>query len=292
MKKGILILVILLLILSVIGNVYYFSKAKESTTALHTQKEELSILNHQKDSLIMALSGLQEELEIVWSENNLGIEKIGELETIQISQQNRINVLLRKLATVKNTTEIKSLKDQIALLSQEKEILAKNELSNGEKLIKLKRLNKELGETNETLKEDNTTVSNTLAKAQKPNFNELLISPIRIRKDKEELALKAKHVSFLRMKLKMFKNPITDKSILIPLKVRIISPDGAVLTKDTKTITDKNKISTINEIVSFTGQEKRIKWEYTHHADLEKGVYKYELVADGELVQVGSFNLN
>ena len=149
MKKGILILVILLLILSVIGNVYYFSKAKESTTALHTQKEELSILNHQKDSLIMALSGLQEELEIVWSENNLGIEKIGELETIQISQQNRINVLLRKLATVKNTTEIKSLKDQIALLSQEKEILAKNELSNGEKLIKLKRLNKELGETNE-----------------------------------------------------------------------------------------------------------------------------------------------
>ena len=292
MKRGILIILLLLLIASVIGNAYFFSKAEDSASQLNSQKAELTELNQQKDSLLEVLSGLQEELQVVWSENNLGTEKIGELETIQESQQSRINSLLRRLATAKNTAEVKSLKAQIALLQQEKELLAKNELSSSEKIVKLKKLNKELGESNSLLKKDNTEVNKTLAKAQKPNFNELLITPIRIRKDKEELALKAKHVSFLRMKLKMFENPVTNKSIFIPIKVRIISPDGAILTKDTKTITDKNKISTIHEDVGFTGQEKLFTWEYTHNSDFTKGVYKYELIADGELLQVGSFNLN
>ena len=291
MKKGTLILLLLLLLVSILGNVYYFSKAKKCNTEFENQKETIGNLNEQKDSLLQVLSGLQEELQIVWSENNLGVERIDELEIIQVSQQKRINGLLRKLAAAKNTEDIESLQLQIAQLSQEKEILAKSELSNGEKIVALKKLNEDLGDTNNSLVQDNTGKNKTLAKAQKPNFNELLISPIRIRKDREELALKAKHVSFLRIKLKMFKNPITNKSILMPLKVRIISPDGAVLTKDTKKITDKNEISTILETVNFRGQEKLMKWDYLHNSELEKGVYKYELIADGELIQVGSFNL-
>ena len=291
MKKGTLILLLLLLLISILGNVYYFSKTKECNTAFENQKETIGNLNEQKDSLLQVLSGLQEELEIVWSENNLGVERIGELELVQVSQQKRINGLLRKLAAAKNIEDVESLQLQIAQLSQEKEILAKSDLSNGEKIVALKKLNEDLDDTNNSLKQDNTEKSKVLAKAQKPNFNELLISPIRIRKDREELALKAKHVSFLRIKLKMFKNPITNKSILMPLKVRIISPDGAVLTKDTKRITDKNEISTILETVNFRGQEKLMKWDYLHNSDLEKGIYKYELIADGELIQVGSFNL-
>jgi peptidoglycan hydrolase CwlO-like protein len=291
MKKGTLILLLLLLLISILGNVYYFSKAKKCNTAFENQKEIIGDLNEQKDSLLQVLSGLQEELQIVWSENNLGVERIGELEIVQVSQQKRINSLLRKLAAAKNIEDVESLQLQITQLSQEKEILAKSELSNGEKIIALKKLNEDLDDTNNSLVQGNTEKNKTLAKAQKPNFNELLISPIRIRKGREELALKAKHVSFLRIKLKMFKNPITNKSILMPLKVRIISPDGAVLTKDTKKITDKNEISTILETVNFRGQEKLMKWDYLHNSDLEKGVYEYELIADGELIQVGSFNL-
>lgn len=291
-KRGILILLLLLLLASIGWNVVQYNQKKTAKNDLENHKIEFDALNHTKDSLLAELEKLNEELKIVWDENQLGVNKITELEILSEEQSNRINSLRRKIASLGNSGDLKKVTQELEVIKKEKEILAQADKSKQDKIAELIQLNSTLSTEKTALSEEMESKEALLKKGQMPNYNTLSIKPIRVRKDKLEIAEKAKNVSYLEIKLQMFSNPITDAPLRIPVKLRILMPDGAVMSKTAKTLTDKDKIFTIEELVTFSGKESKLKWDYKHNTDYQKGLYKYELISDGNLIQVGSFELN
>lgn len=291
-KRGLLILLLLLLIGSVAWNVIQFQQSHQAKENLKQQEEAFASLNHTKDSLLAELEKLQEELQIVWDENALGVNKITELEAFSQEQEARIQSLRRRIASSGNTGDIKKLTLEIENIKKEKEILAQADKTKEEKIEALKLVNSNLAGEKKELSQNLEQKEALLKKGQMPNYNALKITPIRIRKDKKEIAEKAKHVSYLEIKLNMFANPITTEPIQVPIKLRIILPDGAIMSKTAKTLTDKDKIFTVEEIVTFSGKENKLQWDYKHNSDYQKGVHRYELMAGDDLIQVGSFELN
>ena len=144
---------------------------------------------------------------------------------------------------------------------------------------------------NVELSDKNKTLDDKLEKGQKPNYSTLVIKPVRVKKDQILLESRARKVEYLQIRLTMFSNPITDRNIAVPLKIRIINPDGAIINKDKMTLTDKSKIYTIQEEITFDGGEKRLSWDYKHNSEFVKGLYKFEMLAGETLIQVGSSDL-
>jgi hypothetical protein len=290
-RTGVLILLLLLLLGSLFGN-YYFMTESESA-----HKSELSALDSFKqtaiirDSLLRELEILQEQLNIVWEENQLGVDKIVGLEEEHLQMNKTISYLRRQLLNANTTVNVDSFKSKIATLEQEKQILASENLTYSEKSHKLDSLNRLLSNENDELLVKNQTLDKKLERGQKPNFSSLVIKPVRDKKGEILLESRARKVEYLQIRLTMFNNPITDRNIGVPLRIRIIDPEGAIINKDKKTLTDKSKIFTIEEEISFDGGEKKMSWDYRHNSDFVKGLYKFELLSGDNMIQVGSFEL-
>lgn len=291
-RTGVLIILLILLLGSLFGNYYFMTEAGQAHQSEKSALDSLKHTSEMRDSLFRELEILQEQLNIVWEENQLGVEKIEGLEDEHIQLNKTISYLRRKLLSSNSTVNVDSFKNQLATLRTENAVLADDNLTQREKSHKLDSLNRSLNIENVELSNKNKTLDSKLEKGQKPNYSVLVIKPVRVKKDQILLEDRAKKVQYLQIRLTMFSNPITDRNIDVPLKIRIINPDGSIMNKDEKTLTDKSKINTIQEEITFDGGEKKLSWDYKHNSDYEKGVYKFELLAGNTLVQVGSFELD
>jgi hypothetical protein len=78
--------------------------------------------------------------------------------------------------------------------------------------------------------------------------------------------------------------------------IRLIDPDGGILSLNNKTLKDKSLIVSLKENISFDGALQKVKWKFpekgTLSGKLKKGKYTTELWTRGLLRQKNTFNLN
>ena len=78
--------------------------------------------------------------------------------------------------------------------------------------------------------------------------------------------------------------------------IRILAPNGVVLSSTNKTLQDVSTISTLKQTISFDGALQKVKWAYPGSrgslvGKLNKGRYITELWTRGLLRQKNSFEL-
>jgi hypothetical protein len=74
------------------------------------------------------------------------------------------------------------------------------------------------------------------------------------------------------------------------VKIRIVGPEGEILTKDNKSLTDKSTLYSLKETVVFDGEQQKVKLYFTAAA-FKKGKYTVELWADETMKQKNTFTL-
>jgi hypothetical protein len=118
----------------------------------------------------------------------------------------------------------------------------------------------------------------------------LSVNPIREKNGKQEITDKASRVDRLKINFSVLGSKLTEKEEK-EIVIRIISPTGAVLTKDNNKLQDKSELASINESITYDGTEKGITYYYDHSAEYTKGTYKIEVLNNGKLLDRKTFSL-
>jgi hypothetical protein len=308
-RTGVIIILLILLLLSAGTNTYLYYDNKDSLA-----KKELEVVA-LRDSLQRELLRIEDSLNNVvmtlQQENTTLVSKITELEgpnnprvVAAYSELNRIRRQLIQMTTnegggdinvQRNTKDVNlsgirkqladakvKIKDLTAqldtLVIERNQAVADKEVAVNEK---------------EALGVENTELKERLEKGAIPQFGTLITSAY---DDKKKTADKAKKVSQFMITYDILENPMVTAVVEEEVTIRLIDPDGGVMTLNNKTLKDKSLIFTLKENISFDGALQKVKWKFPDRGNLsgklKKGKYTTELWTRGLLRQKNTFTLN
>jgi hypothetical protein len=102
---------------------------------------------------------------------------------------------------------------------------------------------------------------------------------------------KSKKVERLQITFDVLGNKLTDKAVKKDYMVRVMDPDGIVLSNNNTKLSNSDDLYTIKESVTFNGVQQKIKENFTQTPSYKKGKYKVELKEGDEVKQTFSFEL-
>lgn len=318
----IVILVILLLLSAGTNTFFYLNGSKFGEQA----KNELALMS-AKDSLQKELLRLEDSLNAVvkslQSENQSLTTKVGELESDKnpkiLAAYRQISILRRQLlagpsSSSSNTTSTSSsngnggisdfgtkggkgnldelrrqlaeAKKKIALLTSQIDSLTnqKNQL--------IADLDNERN-SKKALETENVELKERLEKGAMPQFGTLITTTF---EPKGGETYKSKKVDKFKVTFDVLENPMTTTPVEEEVTIRIIDPNGGVLSSSNKTLEDKSKVYTIKQTITFDGAVQKVKWSFPGKGSLlgklGKGRYITELWTRGLLRQKNTFELD
>ncbi len=143
---------------------------------------------------------------------------------------------------------------------------------------------------NDSLVEVTSTLNNKLKAASDLNIAGLKVTPVRTRKGELEETDRASKTERLQINFSVLGNELTQKEEK-DITIRIIEPNGAVLTKNTTQLTNSADLYTLKTSIDYDGTEKGVKYYYDHDASYKKGVFKIEVYNNNRLLDRKSFSL-
>ena len=239
---------------------------------------------------------------------NLAQEDLKEdLRSQLISQQSALASARRKISkliagnTGSGTTggpkNLLEAKNQIATLQKTNtENIAKIELAQKEYVVAKEiaqyngLLALEFKDDNDSLVGINTLLEKKLSTAIILRIAGLNIITVREKRGKQEITDKASKVERLKISFSILASDLTVKEKK-ELTFRIVGPNKAVLTKDTKKLTDSDDLFTLKETITYDGTEKAVTYYYKQDSEYKSGAYKVELLNKGKLLDNASFSL-
>lgn len=308
-RTGAIIILLILLILSAGTNTYLYYDNQDS---LAEKELELVAL---RDSLQNELLKMEDSLNLVVStlqnENATLVEKVIELEgpnnPRMVAAYREINRLRRQLIQVttgeggdiivgRNNSNVnlggirKQLKDakikikdltaQIDTLIIERDsAIVAREVAVNER---------------EALAVENTDLKDRIQRGAIPQFGALITSSYN---KKKKLVNKSKKVTEFLITFDIENNPLVTEIVEEEVTIRLIDPDGGVLSKNNKRLRDKSQVFTLKESVTFDGAHQKVKWKFPPRGrgsldgKLKKGKYTTELWTRGLLRQKNTFTL-
>ena len=322
-RTAVIVILVILLLLSAGTNTFFYlngSKFGEQT------KNELALMN-AKDSLQKELLRLEDSLNAVvkslQTENQSLTSKVGELESDKnpkiIAAYRQISILRRQLLagprTSNNTTtstsssngnggisdfgtkggkgnidelrrQLAEARKKIALLTSQIDSLTnqKNQLIAD---LDNERTSKKVLET------ENVELKERLEKGAMPQFGTLITTTF---EPKGGETYKSKKVDKFKVTFDVLENPMTTSPVEEEVTIRIIDPNGGVLSSSNKTLEDKSKVYTIKQTITFDGAVQKVKWSFPGKGSLlgklGKGRYITELWTRGLLRQKNTFELD
>jgi len=310
MNKNVLAAVLgVLLIASIGGNAYFYSKKGETAKAV---QEKLQVLQ-MKDSLQRELQRMEDSLRPLLSsyqeENARLTGKIEELEGPNnpkvVELMGQINSLRAIIArsgvptgsTSGGKTAALSKEDQKKLAELRKQLEEKQkEIS--DLMSKIAALTKEV-ETEKAGKvaliEENADMKERINKGAIPQFGSLLTTGIGKKGDLQVETTKARGAEKLRVSFDVIENSFIKEPIEEEVTIRIIGPEGEVLTAGNKGFADKSSLFSIKQTIISDGEKNVVKWYYpssgTLAGQLKKRKYSTELWTRGLLKQKNTFEL-
>lgn len=308
-NKTLLIFIALFLLSLTLCGILFFKYAR-NTVKVQEQNDELTkaymALDLKADSLQIELNDALDQIKLKINEN-LAQRELKEEFRVQLEEkiyaleeaQSRINRLIANGNSDDNTGFKKLLeaKNEIALLTEQNTAyIAEIEKAQQNYQIEKKRAEQHSAKSHELmakqqiLRAEKLILKEKLKNASIIDIAGLEITPIRIKKEKQEATLKASKAERLKISFSVLASELTKQENKI-LYIRITDPSGAVLTKDTRTLTNSNELYSLVEDLTYDGREKRIIYYYDQKADYKKGDYTFEIYEQNILLDRSSFSL-
>ena len=321
-RTAVIVILVILLLLSAGTNTFlYLNGSKFGAQA----KNELALMN-AKDSLQKELLRLEDSLNSVvkslQSENQSLTTKVGELESDKnpkiLAAYRQISILRRQLlagpkesSDNSSTTNSNSnggisnfgtkggkgnldeLRRQLAEAKRKIAFLTSqiDSLSNQKNQL-IADLDNERN-SKKVLETENIELKERLEKGAMPQFGTLITMTY---DPKGAESYKSKKVDRFKVTFDVLENPMVTTPVEEEVTIRIIDPNGGVLSEKNKTLEDKTKVFTLKQTISFDGAVQKVKWSFPGKGSLlgklGKGRYITELWTRGLLRQKNTFELD
>lgn len=146
-----------------------------------------------------------------------------------------------------------------------------------------------------TLESENVELKDRLDKGARPQFGALLVAGLYDKKGIMSETMKAKSVEKIRVTFDVLENPMVTEPLEEEVIIRIIDPNGGVLSTTNTKLTDKSKVTSLKNTIQFDGALQKVKWSFPEkgllNGKLMKGKYTAELWTRGLMRQKNNFTL-
>lgn len=326
-RTALTVVLVILLLASLGSNTFlYLNKMKsdkelENKVAVMKAKDSLqSELNRMEDSLNLVIQTFQ-------NENQTLVLKVEELESDKnprvIAAMQEIYRLRREIANgisgeastagagdgAKKSTkasrkaakggkggaEVEDLRKQLEeARAKVAELMAQIEGLTKEKNDYMAQLTAEK-DRSATLESENVELKDRLDKGARPQFGALLVTGLYDKKGIMTETMKAKSVDKIRVTFDVLENPMVTQPLEEEVTIRIIDPNGGVLSTTNTKLTDKSKVTSLKNTIQFDGALQKVKWSFPEKGlltgKLMKGKYTAELWTRGLMRQKNNFTL-
>ncbi len=326
-RTALTVVLVILLLASLGSNTFlYLNKMKsdkelENKVAVMKAKDSLQIeLNRMEDSLNLVIQTFQ-------NENQTLVLKVEELEGDKnprvIAAMQEIDRLRRIIAggisgdgassgtadRAKKSTkvsrkaaksgrggaEVEDLRKQLEeARAKVAELMAQIEALTKEKNDYVAELTAEK-DRSATLESENVELKDRLDKGARPQFGALLVTGLFDKKGVMTETMKAKSIDKIRVTFDVLENPMVIQPLEEEVVIRIIDPNGGVLSTTNTKLTDKSKVNSLKNTIQFDGALQKVKWNFPDKGlltgKLMKGKYIAELWTRGLMRQKNNFTL-
>ncbi len=322
-RTALTVVLVILLLASLGSNTFlYLNKMKsdkelENKVAVMKAKDSLQIeLNRMEDSLNLVIQTFQ-------NENQTLVLKVEELESDKnprvIAAMQEIYRLRREIsngisgddATAgsgdgakksakasrkgKGGAEVEDLRKQLEeARAKVAELMALIEGLTKEKNDYVAQLTAEK-DRSATLESENVELKDRLDKGARPQFGALLVTGLFDKKGVMTETMKAKGIDKIRVTFDVLENPMVTQPLEEEVTIRIIDPNGGVLSTTNTKLTDKSKVNSLKNTIQFDGALQKVKWNFPEKGlltgKLMKGKYTAELWTNGLMRQKNNFTL-
>ena len=326
-RTSLTVVLVILLLASLGSNTFlYLNKMKsdkelENKVAVMKAKDSLqSELNRMEDSLNLVIQTFQ-------NENQTLVLKVEELESDKnprvVAAMQEIYRLRREIsngisgdgatagtadATKKSTkasrkaskngkggAEVEDLRKQLEeARAKVAELMAVIEGLTKEKNDFVAQLTAEK-DRSATLESENVELKDRLDKGARPQFGALLVTGLFDKKGVMTETMKGKSIDKIRVTFDVLENPMVTQPLEEEVTIRIIDPNGGVLSTTNTKLTDKSKVTSLKNTIQFDGALQKVKWNFPEKGlltgKLMKGKYTAELWTRGLMRQKNNFTL-
>ena len=326
-RTALTVVLVILLLASLGSNTFlYLNKMKsdkelENKVAVMKAKDSLQIeLNRMEDSLNLVIQTFQ-------NENQTLVLKVEELESDKnprvIAAMQEIYRLRREISngisgddattgsgdgakkstkasrkaakSGKGGAEVEDLRKQLEeARAKVAELMALIEGLTKEKNDYVAQLTAEK-DRSATLESENVELKDRLDKGARPQFGALLVTGLFDKKGVMTETMKAKGVDKIRVTFDVLENPMVTQPLEEEVTIRIIDPNGGVLSTTNTKLTDKSKVNSLKNTIQFDGALQKVKWNFPEKGlltgKLMKGKYTAELWTRGLMRQKNNFTL-
>ena len=145
------------------------------------------------------------------------------------------------------------------------------------------------------LESENVDLKDRLDKGARPQFGALLVTGLYDKKGIMTETMKSKTVDKIRVTFDVLENPLVTQPLEEEVIIRIIDPNGGVLSTTNSKLTDKSKVTSLKQTIQFDGALQKVKWSFPEKGlltgKLMKGKYTAELWTRGLMRQKNNFTL-
>lgn len=145
------------------------------------------------------------------------------------------------------------------------------------------------------LESENVELKDRLDKGARPQFGALLVTGLYDKKGIMTETMKSKSVDKIRVTFDVLENPMVTQPLEEEVIIRIIDPNGGVLSTTNTKLTDKSKVTSLKQTIQFDGALQKVKWNFPEKGlltgKLMKGKYTAELWTRGLMRQKNNFTL-
>jgi len=290
-KKGLLIFLSILLLGLVGSNLWFWNQSKTAENKVQSQLDSMNYFHELKDSLYEALA--QEELKVegLRAEINLNQKDNDSLNQLLNAAMEKITALRSMVSKGGSTASLRALKDSINRMSQ-KNLLFKNQIdslfnSNANYLAQIEAQQEAIM----VLEGQRKVLGDKVNIAAEPQIGAVIVTPVYNKKGLLVPIYKSKKVEKLQIMFDVLGNQLTENTIQKTYFLRIIDPDGIVLSNTNNSLTSSDNVYTFKQVINFNGAAQKIKSNFVNKSAYKKGKYKVELKESDVVKQTFSFEL-
>ena len=327
-RTALTVVLVILLLASLGSNTFLYLNKMKSDKELENKVAVMKA----KDSLQMELNRMEDSLNLViqtfQNENQTLVLKVEELESDKnprvVAAMQEIYRLRREIAngisgdgasagsgadgakkstkasrkaakSGKGGAEVEDLRKQLEeARAKVAELMAQIEALTKEKNDYVAQLAAEK-DRSATLESENVELKDRLDKGARPQFGALLVTGLYDKKGIMTETMKAKSVDKIRVTFDVLENPMVTQPLEEEVIIRIIDPNGGVLSTTNTKLTDKSKVTSLKNTIQFDGALQKVKWSFPEKGlltgKLMKGKYTAELWTRGLMRQKNNFTL-
>lgn len=290
-KNILLILLLLLLAGSGFGNYFFWNKEKNATALAESKVDSLQKYHNLKDSLYAALTEEEKKVESLRAEILLYQNDNDSLQKLLDEKIAKIASLRAMVAGGGSSGKLRALKDSLSRLQNENMAFRSEMdtllLQNEDYQARLQQRENEIA----ALENQKRILSDKVNTAAQPSVGPVIVTPMYEKKGVFIPIYKAKKVERLQITFDVLGNKLTEKKVDKVYTVRVIDPDGIVLSNTNTKLSNSDDVYTAKEEISFNGTQQKIKINFTQSPAYKKGKYKVELKEGSEVKQTFAFEL-